>query len=573
MPRRLFDPHPFRRVTDLGGNWTFHFPATGTELAALDDLTTTRPFALTVPGVWESIPSLVEYRGQAVAVRHVEVRQAGPLLFQFEGVSHTCRVFFDGVEIGGHHNAFTPFACAVAHAEAGLHELRLWITNEHGELSALHVPNDYYNYGGISRPADMAELRAPVYVENLRVTPRCTNETWHADVLVDLRLLADEVPTDVQLRVRVAGQEKILPVADFVDGALRCETSLDCGGDVAIWSPQSPTLHWAEATLFFADEPIDEFRDRFGFRTVSFSAERILLNGQPLRLHGVNRHEDHPDFGCAIPLEMMHRDLSLITELGANAVRTSHYPNDPRFLDLCDERGILVWEESHARGLFNDLSEHPRYLEQTIENTREMVLAHHNHPSIILWGYLNECDSWTAHGRAAYEAADRAIKELDLSRPTTYAACHRGKDRCQDIPDVISWNIYPLWYDQTDPAVALEELLAQRQSGPAAKKPLILSEFGAGGIFGFRDAFRRAKLSEERQADILEADLRAFLPHPRVAGTFIWQFCDVRVDPSWSQARARTYNEKGLVDEYRRPKLAFATAQKLLRDISANHAY
>jgi beta-glucuronidase len=565
MQRRLFDPHPIRRTISLAGTWTYHFPPQGTQIDPADDLQSTVPYFLCAPGVWETIPALVEYRGQAVAVRSIEVRESGPVLFQFEGVSHTCRVFLDGREIGGHHNAFTPFACAVPHVEAGPHELRLWISNEHGELSALHVPNDYYNYGGISRPADMAELRAPVYLQNLRVTPVRQEGKWKVKVVVNAALLGEEPPPDLQVRIRLGDTETTLPTLEFVDQQAESEVWIECGSEVAEWSPASPQLTWIEARLYSVGELLDEFLDRFGFRTVSFTPTQLLLNDQPLRLAGVNRHEDHPDFGCALPLAMMHRDLALIAELGANAIRTSHYPNDPRFLDLCDERGFLVWEESHARGLFDDNSLHPRYLEQTRENTREMVLAHHNHPSIILWGYLNECDSWTEHGRAAYEVADRTIKELDTSRPTTYAACHRDKDRCQDIPDVASWNIYPLWYGENPPVEVLEELLTQLSTGPSANKPLILSEFGAGGIFGFRDAFRRAKLSEERQADILEADLAAFLPHPRVAGTFIWQYCDVRVDSSWSNARARAYNEKGLVDEYRRPKLAFTSAQKHLR--------
>ena len=85
-----------------------------------------------------------------------------------------------------------------------------------------------------------------------------------------------------------------------------------------------------------------------GIRTVRTEGRRILINGRPVLIKGFCRHEDHPQFGCALPYEAMDYDLNVMLHLGANSVRTSHYPNDEIFLDLCDEKGILVWEENHA---------------------------------------------------------------------------------------------------------------------------------------------------------------------------------------------------------------------------------
>ena len=105
---------------------------------------------------------------------------------------------------------------------------------------------------------------------------------------------------------------------------------------------------------------------------MEISGKDILLNGKKLRIRGLCRHEDHPQFGCALPYSAIAADLEIIRHLGANSVRTSHYPNDELFLDLCDEQGILVWEENHARGLSEADMKNPNFeaqAERVIEET------------------------------------------------------------------------------------------------------------------------------------------------------------------------------------------------------------
>jgi beta-glucuronidase len=149
------------------------------------------------------------------------------------------------------------------------------------------------------------------------------------------------------------------------------------------------------------------------------------------------------------------------------------------------------------------------------------------------------------------------IKSLDASRPTTFASCRHGNDRCQDLPDICSWNVYPRWYEEREPIAYLNDLIARFEPRGMAGKPMIVSETGAGALPGYRDPIRRAKWSEERQATILTELVHAYADHPRVTGLYIWQFCDVRVDESWATSRPRCMNNKGVVDEYRRPKLGY----------------
>jgi len=248
--------------------------------------------------------------------------------------------------------------------------------------------------------------------------------------------------------------------------------------------------------------------------------------------------------------------------MNANTVRTSHYPNDELFLDLCDEHGLMVWEENHARGLSEERMKNPNFDQQCHDCIDEMVKCHFNHPSIILWGVLNECASNTEYGRACYEKQINQIKSLDTSRPVTFATHWKYRDISLDLADVVSWNLYFGWYENIPSYEGVQKVLEFSDAHGGKNKPVILSEFGAGGIPGYRDR-RRVKWSEERQADILADNLETYLTHPRLTGAIIWQFCDCLVtEEEWFHARPRTKNNKGIVDEYRRPKLAYETVKE-----------
>lgn len=116
------------------------------------------------------------------------------------------------------------------------------------------------------------------------------------------------------------------------------------------------------------------------------------------------------------------------------------------FLDLCDELGILVWEENHARGLSLEQMQNPRFEAQAEQVIREMIDAHYNHPSVYIRGILNECASDSEYGKTCYEKQFSLIRALDRSRPCSFASCKFKTDPCFGLCDVVSYNIYPLWY-------------------------------------------------------------------------------------------------------------------------------
>ena len=547
---RTFERHQLRKTRELTGRlWDF-CPLSGERAG--------EHFPVLTPSCWETHPAFGLYRGEGAYTTHFAGR--GDLLLECKGVSHTAHVFLDGREVGFHYNAYTAFCVELLGLPEGEHTLTIAADNRFSEESALHVPNDYMSYGGITRPVVLHELNS-AYLTRLHVAPILREGKWHAHIRVTAKSLGDTRP--VAVAVQILGKELCFP-AEVLSGERTFEGEL-AFESVEVWSPEHPALTHARAVLTVEGEETDDLLERFGFREVKVEGDKILLNGKPLFLKGVCRHEDHPHFGCALPPEAMSRDLMLIKDLGCNAVRTAHYPNDERFLDLCDELGLLVWEENHARGLSEEQMANPNFRPQAEQVTREMVMEHFNHPCILIWGILNECASDTEYGKECYSRQFEIIRSLDRSRPCSFASCKFKTDICFGLPDIVSYNVYPKWYHDTDPKDYIEDLYDWVQTTEGKGKPFLITEIGAGGIYGYRTPYK-TKWSEEYQAEALESQLSAVLSSPFASGVFIWQFADIRISEEWWHGRPRTMNNKGIFDEYRRAKLCLEVVKRLFHE-------
>ena len=555
---RLFQTHVIRRQVACDPIWT---------LTTLDEGGLSGPVRVAVPGVWETLPGLRRYRGRGVYEQRIHA--GGNLRIWLGGVSLAARVSLDGALLAEHQGAYTGFEAVARNVSPGEHILRIEADNRFHPRYALDFPNDYYAYGGIHRPVAVEEV-GRAYIVSCQVTPVLSDGAWQAAAKVTLQSLADAALI-VSAEVAVAGgsarREAVLKAGERISLSL----TLPCP-EVLPWSPEHPRLYQVSTVLSVEGAPEDDLLDRTGFREVRAEGGRILLNGEPLRLMGFNRHEEYGSFGLSVPLEAMAQDVQLLRDLGANCVRTCHYPNDPRFLDLCDEVGLLVWEEAHARGLSEERMHHPLFMAQQKACAEEMVTQHYNHPSIFVWGCLNECADHTAYGAACYREILSLLRALDGSRPVTAALLERPGGLVYGDMDIVSVNLYPQWYHQTPVAQALETKRLEIEKNGGAEKPLIVSEIGAGAVYGCHDPFGEAKWSEERQCAILEDQITAVLADARVSGLFLWQFADVRVDEEWAPRRPRTYNNKGVLNEFRQPKLAYQTVKRLFHAAGGEEA-
>ncbi len=178
------------------------------------------------------------------------------------------------------------------------------------------------------------------------------------------------------------------------------------------WSHEDPALYTALVSL---KSPHGEEHTtvRIGFRRIEVTGRNLLINGCRVLIKGVNRHDHHPDFGKAVPYETLLRDVTLMKQYNFNAVRTSHYPNDPRWLDLCDEHGLYVIDEANieAHDFYNQLCHDPRYATAWLDRSMRMVIRDKNHPSIIGWSLGNESGYGPGH-----DAASGWIRAYDSTR-------------------------------------------------------------------------------------------------------------------------------------------------------------
>lgn len=549
---RLFKTHRVRENSVLEGLWRFYPEGRPDEYRQV-----------LIPSCVETYPGYENYRG--IGVFEKELFAKGNVRLCLKGVSHTAEVFWDGEKIGGHYNAYTPFEMVVKDVKAGKHLLCVKADNSCHPDSALHVINDYYNYGGITRPVIVEEV-GEVWIRQIHVRPYKKDDIWHGEFSVRIENLADDkrqvgITLDLESgsSLQAFSMEKETITLQPGLNLWKKEIALPAAESYEL---DAPKLYQVWGRLWEEGEVVDDLIDRMGFREIKVQGNRVYFNDKPVRIKGFNRHEDHALFGCAIPVEGMDYDLRLMEEMGANAVRTCHYPNDERFLDLCDEKGILVWEEGHARGLDEKQMRHPNFRKQSLDCLQEMVENHYNHPSIFTWGILNECASETEYGREVYGEQYALLRKLDKSRPLTSATCRHFSDICLDLPDIVSVNIYPGWYFDEDVKGYLEKIYGWVQETEGKGKPFLVSEIGAGGISGYH-APHRPKWSEERQCDILKEQLLGVLGFEAGSGVFIWQFCDGRVPDENFGGRPCCQNNKGIVDGYRRRKLAFETVKEI----------
>lgn len=548
---RTFKRHEFRKQQELSGKlWKFtvlNGDREGTE------------GMIAVPGCLETVPGFESYRGSAVY--RTEFETGGNVRLEFKGVSHTAEVFVDGKPIASHYNAYTPFD-AIVKLEEGEHVLEVKADNSFSEASALHIPNDYMSYGGITRPVSL-EILPDVYLRRAHITPHPVEGGGYSAKIEVIAANIGSEPHTVLISGSLAGQVFEIGEVTVCPGQeVAVIQTVNCGL-VQEWSPENPNLYQVKLQMKEDGKTVDDLIDRIGFRTVSVEGKRILLNGKALRIKGFCRHEDHAQFGCALPFEAIACDLQLVKDLGANSIRTSHYPNDEIFLDLCDELGILIWEENHARGLNEERMRNPHFEEQAEQVIREMIEAHYNHPCIYIWGILNECASDTEYGRQCYEKQYELIRTLDQSRPRSSSSCRFKTDLCFGYPEVVSYNIYPQWYHDGTVTETIDGLYTWvQEESEGAGKPFLITEIGAGAIYGYRTP-SHDKWSEEYQAEALEKQISEVLAYEGCSGMYIWQFCDVRVSKEWFSNRPRTMNNKGIVDEYRRRKLSYDVVKRL----------
>ncbi len=280
-----------------------------------------------------------------------------------------------------------------------------------------------------------------------------------------------------------------------------------------LWSFETPALYTALVELLNAGKTVEAVALRVGFRKVELKNQAFTLNGRPVKIRGVNRHDWNPVTGYVVDEATMRQDIRLMKQANLNAVRTSHYPNDPRFVELCDEMGLMVLSEANLES--HGLSYHkcvlpgdlPEWQPASVERMRRLVIRERSHPSVVMWSLGNEA----GYGRA-FESMAAETRRLDSDhRPIQYAD--------MNAPCDVDSQTYPTpeWLEQHVLGRAVRkgehnETAALRQHGRyPSGKPFLMNEYAWGGgnnLGNFQDYW-----------NVMEQ-------HAMLIGGFIWDWAD-----------------------------------------------
>ncbi|MFE9425605.1 glycoside hydrolase family 2 TIM barrel-domain containing protein [Kitasatospora sp. NPDC006697] len=401
-------------------------------------------------------------------------------VLRFDGVESWFRVWLNGSELGTSSGSRLPveFDATPVLGERG----NVLAVRVHQWSAASYLEDqDMWWLPGIFRDVTLLHRRAGSVADHF-VHASYDHRTGHGS-----------------LRVTATPEGRVLVPALGIDVATGTEAVVP----VRPWTAETPHLY--EGELVTAGERVPLL---IGFRTVLVEDGLLKVNGRPILLRGVNRHEFHPEHGRAVPAETMLADVLLMKQHNINAVRTSHYPPHPAFLELCDRYGLWVIDECdyethgfEGAGWRGNPSDDPRWADALLDRARRMVERDKNHPSVILWSLGNEAGT----GRNLGLMADW-IRARDPQRPIHY----EGDRSCRDA-DVYSRMYVPheeleLIGRRAEPPLEDPELDARRRA-----MPFILCEYahamgnGPGGLAEYQRLFER---------------------HPRCQGGFVWEWID-----------------------------------------------
>ena len=559
-------------VVSLNGLWDFRLER-GKSLEDLALPGFAADAKMVVPGAWDAMSHYYNVRGTGCYRRSFELAEAVVNAFLVvDGCCLRSKYWIDGREIGFSKLPWSKFEFATGPLKAGRHEIVAAVDSivDNAKVKLFWNFYDFYAYGGFHHGVWLETQERAEQLRRIVVRTR----DYRAGLVELEAQYAGEGPADFLASVSFDGGEP----SDVVFKNRRA--TLNVPG-FRLWSPEKPNLH--TVTLGVGRQALSA---RFGIRQVGTAKRRITLNGRPVYLKGVNRHEAHYEFGATTPKQLMYEDIMNLKDLGGNFIRGSHYAQNDDFLTLCDELGVLVWEESLGWGNGRRQLDDAEFRELQKEETRLMVRNSINHPCVIVSAFLNEPDSNLPACKSLVDELIDVIRAEDTGHLVTFA-CHRNKnDISHANTDIIAYNTSPGWYSHEPVDGSGEEMrrsirtchgeiVKYFREKYADERPIIVSETGVKADYGVRDPRGRAQYTEDFQAEYERYMLEEVFANPEIAGIAIWQFTDAKTYTRvTSGMRGRSYgvNTGGLYDLYRRPKLVVETVRELYRRPDAGKA-
>lgn len=575
-----------RVIVGINGNWKFH--RGGIEYADKPGFNDAKWDVVNLPHTWNASDPFDDdetyFRGIGWYRKTIELDtsfQHKKVYLLFEGANQVTDVYINGGFAGEHRGGYTSFSFDIT-------QYLNWGTNPGKNVIAIQVNNAHDNYipplsvgyalyGGIYRDAWLIATD-DVHFKEINNNDKGIFITTPG---VNVQSSAILVKTSIINESHEKRTFRFLNTVKDSDGKIVTrfskEISLDAGQGSPIsvsseihnphlWSPDDPYLYQVISQITEDNKVLDEVKNSLGFRWFHFDPSKgFFLNGKKYILHGTNRHQDMKGKGSALSSEDHIRDMHFIKEMGGNFVRLAHYPQAPEVLKLADELGIIIWEEIPV---VNYMNIEPEFLSNAENMLREMIHQNFNHPSIIMWGSMNEVlldskkgdriqkQNDTAYLKGVRKYAlqlDSLIRAEDPSRYTTMAM-HESDDyakyRLDDISQVAGHNIYSGWYGGKVDGFGrfLDNLHREKP-----QQIIFVSEYGAEGDIQLNtEKPERMDYTGQYQCFYHESYIRQINQRPYLGGTAIWNEFDFSQPNIGGPTPHR--NQKGLITWDRKPK-------------------
>lgn len=554
---------------NLNNNWSFSF-----------DESKDKTEKVSLPHTWNAKDTFDDeigyWRGISWYQRELKIDSKlknKRLFLYFEGVNQTAEVFINDKSLGKHIGGYSAFVFDITDSVDFNKSNQLSVKVDNTlDKNIPPLDADFNMYGGIYRNVwlvatdevhlkmtDLASsgvrIETPtvsVASSTVKVSGIVVNSTSKPKQIDVVSTIFDK--QNRQVRV-INSKVKINPKseANFEDTSSPIYKT-------KLWSPNNPYLYTIKTVIKVGSKVLDEITEPLGFRWYKFDAEQgFSLNGQPLKLRGVNKHQDYLGMGNAVSESLQIRDLEIIKENGFNFLRLAHYPQSKVVLEAADRLGIMIWEEIPVVNLIT-ISD--TFNENSKTMLRDMIRQHRNHPSIIIWGYMNEVYLRSPKTEADLRETVKLAKELekickteDSSRITAIAFDGGNTERyynsgLAEVTDVVGWNLYQGWYSGVFEDFG-KFLDAQHKRAP--NRPLIISEYGANGDLRVHSLSpKRFDSSIEWQQMYHESYLPQINARPFISGSAIWNQFDFG-----AEYRGETLphiNQKGMFTYDRQPK-------------------
>ncbi|MDP4239124.1 MAG: glycoside hydrolase family 2 TIM barrel-domain containing protein [Bacteroidota bacterium] len=520
------------------------------------------------------------YRKNLFLAKSYENKQ---VYLYFEGVNQETSVYVNGRLAGSHWGGYTAFSIDISSfVQFGAENLVAIKVDNKYNASIPPLSADFSFYGGIYRDVnliitekthfDLSDhgsmgvfIKTPTVTENranVLINAAVTNNSGKIEKLVWINTVRDAN------RNLIATSSKNITIK--AGETLKLEADkMECKNP-NLWSPENPYLYSVTTQLLTSDKKtvLDEVVNPLGFRWFSFDANTgFSLNGKHLKLIGANRHQDYYAMGNALPDEMHVRDMQLLKDMGANFVRLAHYPHNPVVYQACDRLGLIVWAEIP---IVNDITPTKTFADVCKNMQTELIRQQFNHPSILMWGYMNEVFGGLYWGdnknmsdeqrRTRMIKTVQLAKELDsLSRvqdPSRVTVMAIDKNLKYDefgmssIPQVLGFNLYCGWYYDEFPDFGKYIDMHHKM---LPDKPFIISEYGAGSyqpLHSYQPI--RYDHSMEWQEMFIESYYRQIMERPFISGASQWNFVDFVADMRGDYTPH--YNNKGILTSTRQKK-------------------